>query len=159
MIAADIRVLFVSSLALILGLSVFPLSHSLPLLLSLPVPLFPNGDFCLVMWWGCMTRLCLQRVSKKNRKTKEKHRNSAGYESRTGVVKERPGLDVGESLPGFASVFRSRPVIKPCPVRRSLSLTSVDSIREKKKKQNKTIDIETRLPSRDSRTKVHRVLL
>lgn len=42
-----------------------------------------------------MTRLCLQRVSKKNRKTKEKHRNSAGYESRTEVVKERPGLDVG----------------------------------------------------------------
>lgn len=36
-----------------------------------------------------MTKLyVLQRVSKKNRKTKEKHRNSAGYESRTEVVKE-----------------------------------------------------------------------
>lgn len=53
----------------------------------------PNGLFgvvvvvvILVVVVG-VTKLCLQ-CQKKNRKTKEKHRNSAGYKSRNGVVKE-----------------------------------------------------------------------
>lgn len=109
--------------ALILGLSVFPLSLGL-LLKSLPVPLFANGEFFPVVVVGVHDDNMFVESIKKNRKTKEKHRNSAGYESRTGVVKERPGIDINGSLPGLASVFRSRPVTKPGPVRsRSLSRT------------------------------------
>lgn len=72
-----------------------------------------------------MTRLCLQqRVSKKNRKTKEKHRNSAGYESRTGVVKERPGIDVGGLFRVLLpSSDRASSFVKPRLGRRSLSVS------------------------------------
>lgn len=72
MIAADIRVLFVSILALILGLSVFPLSHSLPLLLSLPVPLFPNGDFLFGDVVGVHDEVMFAESVKKEQKNKRK---------------------------------------------------------------------------------------
>lgn len=83
-----------------------------------------------------MTRLCLQRVSKKNRKTKEKHRNSAGYESRTGVVKERPGIDVGGLFRGLLPSSDSVQFIKPCLVRVVLCLSRGWIVSEKKAKQN-----------------------
>lgn len=123
------RVLFVSILALILGLSVFPFSLLASFALVSPCP----SLFCLMLWWGCMTRLCLQRVSKKNKKNKRKTQKLGWLWEPDRSCERKAGDRRRESLPGFASVFRSRPVIKPCPVRRSLSLTRVDSIREKSK--------------------------
>lgn len=92
-------------------------------------------------------------VEKKNRKTKtEKHRNSAGYESRTGFAwKERPGIDAGgvssvsvmlpssdRVCPGFDRGENPRPVL-----RRSLSSRSaravMEIVSEKEKAKQKTI--------------------
>lgn len=85
-------------------------------------------------------------VEKKNRKTKtEKHRNSAGYQSRTGFAwKERPGIDAG----GVSSVSVMLPSSdRVCPgfqrVRRSLPSRSaravMEIVSEKEKAKQKTI--------------------
>lgn len=53
------------------------------------------GIFFSVVVVGVHDEILFAESIKKEQKTKEKHRNSAGYESRTEVVKERPGIDVG----------------------------------------------------------------
>lgn len=104
--------------------------------------------------------------SKNKRKTKEKHRNSAGYESRTGVGKEKRrgsqtrGVSSGRSCLRHPIDLRSRPVpvtdqelwaqvfsgfYRPDSVRsvRFGSILGIECVRERKQNKN----IETRLPS------------